>query len=37
MILRIGECDTEERRLCYRGEESVILRRGQCVTEERAV
>ena len=29
MLLRRGECDTEERR--------VILRRGQCVTEERKV
>ena len=29
MILRRGECDTEERR--------VILRRGECVTEERRV
>ena len=43
MILRRGECDTEERRVCYWGEESVIvcesviLRRGECVTEERRV
>ena len=29
MILRRGECDTEERR--------VLLRRGECVTEERKV
>ena len=29
MILRRGECDTEERR--------VIVRRGECVTEERRV
>ena len=29
MILRRGECDTEERR--------VLLRRGKCVTEERRV
>ena len=31
MILRRGECDTEERIL------SVILRRGECDTEERRV
>ena len=29
MILRRGQCDTEERR--------VLLRRGECVTEERSV
>ena len=29
MILRRGECDSEERR--------VIVRRGECVTEERRV
>ena len=29
MIVRRGECDTEERR--------VIVRRGECVTEERRV
>ena len=29
MLLRRGECDTEERR--------VLLRRGDCVTEERRV
>ena len=37
MILRRGQCDTEERRECYLGEESVILRRGESVTEERRV
>ena len=37
MLLRRGECVTEERRVCYRGEESVILRRGECDTEERRV
>ena len=33
MILRRGECDSEEsvllRRVCYLGEESVIVRRGE--------
>ena len=29
MILRRGQCDTEERR--------VLLRKGECVTEERSV
>ena len=37
MILRRGECVTEERRVCYLGKDSVLLRRGECDTEERRV
>ena len=37
MLLRRGQCVTEERTVCYSGEDSVLLRRGQCVTEERTV
>ena len=34
MILRRGQCDTEERRVCYSDteEKRVLLRRGECVT-----
>ena len=35
--MRRRECVTEERRVCYLGEENVLLRRGECVTEERRV
>ena len=37
MLLRGRQCRTEERILCYGGEDSVILRRGECVTVERRV
>ena len=37
MLLRREECVTEERKVCYSGEERVLLRRGECVTEERRV
>ena len=37
MVLRRGQCVTEERTVCYRGEGGVLLRRGLCVTEERTV
>ena len=37
MILKRRQCDSEERRVCYGEEESVLLRRGKCVTEERRV
>ena len=37
MLLRTGECVTEDRRVLYWGEESVLLRRGWCVTEKRMV
>ena len=37
MLLRGGQCGTEERTVRYSGEDSVLLRRGQCVTEERTV
>ena len=42
MLLRRGECVTEERSVLLRRgecvtEETVVLRRGQCVTEERTV
>ena len=35
--MRRGECDSEERRVCYGEKESVLLRRGKRVTEERRV
>ena len=43
MLLRRGECATEERTVCYcykesvLGEECVLLKRGECVTEDRRV
>ena len=37
MIVRRGQCITEERTVNYWGEDSVLLRRGQCVTEKRTV
>ena len=37
MILRREECVTEERKVRYGGEESVVLRRGECDTEGRRV
>ena len=35
MLLRTGECCIEERRVCYWGEDSVLLRREKCNTVER--
>ena len=37
MLLRRAQCDTEERRVCYCGEDSILLRRGQCDSEKRTV
>ena len=34
---RRGQCATEERRVCYLGEGSLLLRRGHCITEEMTV
>ena len=34
MLLRRGQCATEERTVCYWGEESVLLRRGECDTDD---
>ena len=37
MVLRRGQCGTEERTVHYCGEVSAFLRQGQCSTEERTV
>ena len=37
MLLRRGQCITEERTVCYCGQDIVLLWRGQCDTAERTL
>ena len=37
MIVRRRKCCIKKRRVCYYGEESVLLRKGECDTEQRRV